>query len=77
MNDLFSLIIIGILLIIIIAGFVYVSRMYKRKGGTQTLVTFGATNEFYNKEQIEAIEMIVELNAGKKMEEQSKDDSKD
>ena len=62
-------------IIIIIAGFVYVSRMYKRKGGTQTLVTFGATDEFYNKEQKEAIEMIVDLNAGKKMEEQSNDDS--
>ena len=77
MNELFSLILVGVLLIIFIAGFVYVSRMYKRRVGTQTLLTFGATDEYYNKEQKEAIEMIVDLNVGKKMEEQSNDDSKD
>ena len=76
MNELFSLILVGILLIIFIAGFIYVSRLYKRKGGTQTLVTFCATDEFYNKDQKHAVEQIVELNAGKKMEEQSNDKSK-
>ena len=74
-DDLFSLLLIGFLLVIIITGIIIIAR--KRKFGFQSTVLFGATHEFYDKDKKEAIEIMVEQKAGKKMEEQSSEEPKD
>jgi len=74
-DDLFSLLLIGFLLIIIFAGIIIIAR--KRKFGFQSTVLFGATHEFYDKDKKAAIEIMVEQKAGKKMEEQSSEEPKD
>ena len=68
-DDLFSLLLIGFLLIIIFAVIIIIAR--KRKFGFQSTALFGATHEFYDKDKKAAIEIMVEQKAGKKMEEQS------
>ncbi len=68
-SDLFSLLLIGFLLIVIFAVIIFIAR--KRKFGFQSTVLFGATHEFYDKEKKAAIEIMVEQKSGKKMEEQS------
>ncbi len=73
--DLFSLLLIGFLLVIIITGIIIIAR--KRKFGFQSTVLFGATHEFYDKDKKAAIEIMVEQKAGKKMEEQSSEEPKD
>ena len=56
--------IIGIILLVI-------SPKFRRSGSSMHMTTFfGATSEFYNAEQKQAMEQIVEEQAGKKMEEQ-------
>ncbi|MFC2088543.1 hypothetical protein ACFLSX_03000 [Calditrichota bacterium] len=46
--------------------------MHVRKGGgSMTTVILGATDEFYNRDKKKAVEMIVEQNAHKKLDEQS------
>ena len=45
-------------------------------GGT-TMVLLGATDALMNEEKRKSAEVIVELNAGKKLEEQSSGDPKD
>ena len=74
-NDLFSLLLIGFLLVIIITGIIIIAR--KRKFGFQSTALFGATHEFYDKDKKAAIEIMVEQKAGKKMEEQSSEEPKD
>ena len=74
-SELFSLLLIGFLLIIIFAVIIIIVR--KRKFGFQSTVLFGATHEFYDKDKKAAIEIMVEQKAGKKMEEQSSDEPKD
>ncbi|GBD90654.1 hypothetical protein BMS3Abin04_01371 [bacterium BMS3Abin04] len=58
------LLIIGIILLIF-------SPKFRRSGSSMHMTTFfGATSEFYNAEQKQAMEQIVEEQAGKKMKEQ-------
>lgn len=68
-SELFSLLLIGFLLVIIFAVIIFIAR--KRKIGFQSTVLFGATHEFYDKDKKAAIEIMVEQKAGKKMEEQN------
>ena len=68
-SDLTSLLLVGFLLVIIFTGIIIIAR--KRKFGFQSIVLFGATHEFYDKDKKAAIEIMVEQKAGKKMEEQS------
>jgi len=73
-DDLFSLLLIGFLLVIIFAVIIIIAR--KRKFGFQSTALFGATHEFYDKDKKAAIEIMVEQKAGKKMEEQSSEEPK-
>lgn len=69
-NDIWS---IGILLAVLAALFAfltYVIRRVRKGGGSMTTIAMGATDEFLNKDQSKAVEVIVERNAGKKLEEQ-------
>jgi len=71
-HDLISLLLIGFLLVVIFAGITIIAR--KRRFGFQSIVLFGATHEFYDKDKKAAIEIMVEQKAGKKMEEQNSDE---
>ena len=54
-------------------------RMRRRRGGSSAamfMITQGATDAFLDHDKKQAIEIIVERNAGKKMEEQSAEGGK-
>jgi len=70
--DLISLFVVAFLLSAIFAGIIFIAR--KRKFGFQSTVLFGATHEFYDKDKKEAIEIMVEQKAGKKMDEQNSEE---
>jgi hypothetical protein len=74
MNNIFSI----ILSVIILAALLHIFyRVYKRvrKGGSAaTLTALGSTYDLHSKDEKRAIETIVELKAGKKLEEQESSD---
>ena len=70
-NDIFSIFLVVSLLSLFAVMFVKISRKLRKGGGSMSIVILGATDEFYNKDKKNAVEVIVEQNAGKKMEEQS------
>ena len=59
------------LLILFVLFFAWAATRLRRTGGTMTTTMHGALDSFYNKEKKDAVEMVVEKQAGKKMEEQS------
>ena len=63
------------LAIFILAAFIFffirISMRIRKGGGSMLSVTSGVTDAFYNRDKKEAIRMIVEKNAHKKMDEQS------
>jgi hypothetical protein len=66
-----SLIILAIVLII----FVRISLKVRRGGSGTTVVTAGALHDLHSKDKRRAIETIVDVNAGKELEEQKSSDS--
>jgi len=70
MNDVLALLLILALLIGVISIFVKVSQSLRKGGGSWATICLGATDEFYSHDQKKAIEVIVNKNANKKMEEQ-------
>ncbi|NNG26502.1 MAG: hypothetical protein HKM87_03185 [Ignavibacteriaceae bacterium] len=74
-SDLISLLIVAFLFLAIFAGIIFIA--WKRKFGFQSTVLFGATHEFYDKDKKEAIEIMVEQKAGKKMDEQKSGEPKE
>ena len=74
-SDAASLFILAVILLLIIVIFVHLALRIRRNGGSFTTTVFAATYEFYDKEKRNAIEVIAEQKAGKKMEEQSSDES--
>lgn len=67
----FALVLLAIVLII----FVRISRKVRRGGSGATITTLGSLYELHNRDRRRAIETIVEINAGKKQEEQNSSDS--
>ncbi len=51
--------------------FVKIALRIRRQGGTMTTVVHGSLDSFYNKEQKKAVEMVVEKQAKKKLDEQT------
>lgn len=51
--------------------FMRMALKIRRNGGSLATTFFAVTYDFYNKDKRNAIEVIVEQKAGKKMEEQS------
>jgi hypothetical protein len=74
--DIGSLIIVFILLAAAISVFIYIGIVIRRRGGSLSTTLFGATYEFQDKSKREAIEVVTELKAGKKWEEESSDKPK-
>ena len=73
-NCTFSILLAAGILLLAICLFVRISRRLRKKGGSMATVMLGATDAFYHRDKKKAIEVIVERNAGKKMEEQSSSD---
>jgi len=66
-----EIIILCLLAIAIVGFFIYsMSKGISGGSGSTTTILMGATNDLMSKEQRKAAEVIVELKAGKKMEEQ-------
>lgn len=59
------------LLVFVIYLFVRISLKVRKGGGTMTTTVHGALDAFYNKEKKKAVEIVVEKQAGKKLDEQS------
>jgi hypothetical protein len=74
--DAISLILPVVLIIGMLVLFVRISIKIRRGGGSMLTICSGATDEFLNRDCKKAVEQIVEMNAGKKMEEQSSSDPK-
>lgn len=72
----FTYIFVLVLLIAIMGLLVVIYRKVRKGGGNMFFVSSGAMDEFYTKDKKRAVEMIVEINADKKMEEQCSSDPK-
>ncbi len=59
------------LLIVFIFAFARIALRIRKSGGTMTTTVHGALDSFYNKDKKKAVEMVVEQQADKKLEEQS------
>ena len=71
MSDLFEFFLALVVLGAFVFFFIRISMRIRKGGGSILSVTSGATDAFYNRDKKEAIRMIVEKNAHKKMDEQS------
>jgi hypothetical protein len=72
-----TVIVLCILFVLIIAGIVLAaSQGFKGGAGAQTTVVLGANDLLMSEEQRHAAEVIVEMNAGKRFEEQSSQEPK-
>jgi len=61
---------IGLLLFMLYI-FTRLALRIRKSGGSMTTIMHGSMDAFYNKETKKAVEMVVENNANKKMDEQS------
>ncbi|MFH1941271.1 MAG: hypothetical protein ABIL68_04140 [bacterium] len=75
-KDIISLVVVNLILVSVFVIMTRLAQFLRKKGGSLTVVTFGATDEFLSRDQKKAIEVIVNRNAGKKEEEQSSSDPK-
>jgi len=69
--NLIDAIVIMMSLVLIIYMFVRLRRKGQASGASMFMITQGATDAFLDHDKKQATEVIVERNAGKKMEEQS------
>ena len=70
-SDLLNISVVIILILLIIVFFIKVALRVRKYGGSLTTTMFASTYEFLNKDKREAVEEIVEMNANKKMKEES------
>ncbi|MHC4362421.1 MAG: hypothetical protein ACYSTZ_06305 [Planctomycetota bacterium] len=76
MNELFSIGLVIIIIVVICTIFIRISRKVRKGGGSgATIAILGSTYDAHSKNGKRAIETIVELKAGKKLEEQESPDS--
>jgi len=68
-NDLLTLLIALVLLIVVIGIFIRICIKLRRGGGSLTTVVLGATDGFLTHEKCKAAETIVNENAGKNFEQ--------
>ena len=70
LNDILALLLVLGLLVLIITVFIRTSMRLRKGGGSLTTTVLGATDELLTSDQRKAAETIVNINAGKKLEEQ-------
>lgn len=75
-NDVFTLILAFLFVILAIIIFIKFSRSLRKGGGSLTTTMLGSTDLFYDKEKKNAIKVIVEKKAGKKMAQQDSEGTK-
>jgi len=68
---------LALMVFFLLVMFVKISRSIRKGGGSMTMMMLGATDEFYNEEKRKAIKMILEQQAGDKLEEQNSGDPED
>ncbi len=76
-NDLTAILIVAAIIIAVVFIFIRITIMLRKRGGSLTTLVLGATDEFLIKDKSKAAETIVDLKAGKKMEEQATGEDKD
>ncbi|KPJ59788.1 MAG: hypothetical protein AMJ46_09870 [Latescibacteria bacterium DG_63] len=64
-----------VILVTVLVIFVRISMKVRRGGSGTTTVGLGALYDLHNKDKRRAIETIVEVNAGKELENQKSSDS--
>ncbi len=62
--------------IIVVLLFMRLALRIRKNGGSMTTIVHGSLDSFYNKDKKKAVEMVVEKQSGKKLEEQSSSDGK-
>ena len=72
-TDLLAFMTVVVLLLALGLFCIVLFRFFKKRGGFK-LVMLGATDAFYNKDHKKAIEVVVNKDAGKKLEEQNSGD---
>ncbi|MFZ1289789.1 MAG: hypothetical protein WAR79_06850 [Melioribacteraceae bacterium] len=77
-TETFALIFVITIVIFFVVGLIYfiIKPASRRKGNFNAVTFYGATAEFHTKDQKEAIEHVLDIQADKKMEEQESGDSK-
>jgi hypothetical protein len=68
--DILVLLLVTTIVVLIIAVFIRTSIRLRKGGGSTTTIALGSTDELLTKDQRQAAETIVNINAGKKLEEQ-------
>lgn len=69
-NDILALLLVFGLIVLVIIMFIRTSMRLRKGGGSLTTTVLGATDELLTNDQRKAAETIVNINAGKKLEEQ-------
>ena len=77
MNQLLLLGLIFLFLCVVVGILIRISMRIRRGGGGAAPALLGSTYALHNRDRQKAIEMVVERNAGKKMEEQESSGSED
>jgi len=72
-----SIVLPVIVVLLVMAVFLRISRRMRKRGGSFTSILLGSTYELHGKDRREAIEVIVEEKAGKKREETESGDADD
>jgi hypothetical protein len=70
LNDLLAILVVAGVIVLVIAIFVRTSMSLRKGGGSITTTVLGATHEMLTKDQRKAAETIVNVNAGKRLDEQ-------
>ena len=73
-SGVFTSLLVLAIIVAVVTVFIRISLRVRKGGGSLTTLSMGATDEFLSKEQSQAVEVIVEENAGKPLEAQSSSD---
>ena len=70
MENISEIILVILLIIALVSLFIWLANKLREGGGSMMTLMYGATDEFYTKDQKKAIEQRVEVKSNKKMEEE-------
>jgi hypothetical protein len=75
LSDFYPIAVVLLVVCGVVAVFIRIAIRIRKGGGSMTTLMLGATDEFLIKDRQKASEMIVEQNAGKKLDEQCSGDT--
>lgn len=76
LEETFPLILAAVALVVVVALFVRICIRLRRGGGSLTTIGLGTTYEFMTRDRRKASNTILNMNAGKKLEDPHKKESK-